>query len=158
MSSSLTDLGMVYRAQTAESRRNENASLKALAQGLRTEPLLYRALGLGQQVHVEKLRMLLQSMKADVPTEDMDGEHRARVMDDLSAMVMTAAKERQPLAESLLIQIMKAAMSHDSLSRRGGTLASSYHVCQVCGYIASDAPPERCPVCRAQAAQFDAVE
>ena len=34
---------------------------------------------------------------------------------------------------------------------------TEYHVCQVCGYIAEDEAPERCPVCAAIKAKFKAV-
>jgi rubrerythrin len=34
---------------------------------------------------------------------------------------------------------------------------TEYYVCQVCGYIAEDEAPDRCPVCAAVIEKFKAV-
>lgn len=38
------------------------------------------------------------------------------------------------------------------------TATAAFYVCQVCGYVASDAPPDRCPVCNAVRSKFRAVK
>lgn len=38
------------------------------------------------------------------------------------------------------------------------TVSSAYYVCQVCGFVASDVPPDRCPVCNAIQAKFRIVK
>ncbi len=35
---------------------------------------------------------------------------------------------------------------------------TNYYVCQVCGYISGDEPPENCPVCGAVQSKFKLVE
>lgn len=158
MLGNLDALKSVCSAQESEVSRNRVDASLAADKGNEGLARLYRALARGRDIHVEKLRAALQSLGAEleaVPEHSV--EERVAVMDELSSMVMTAASERQPLIESLLFQIMKADMSHQAVERQVETPADSYHVCLVCGYVAKDVAPERCPVCRAQAAQFEAV-
>ena len=50
-----------------------------------------------------------------------------------------------------------AALYKRALQHLIAATAPVYHVCQVCGYIAESAPPERCPVCHAPREQFRPV-
>ncbi len=145
-------------AQHSESRRNLVLAEEAGSRGDLERGCLHRALAFGQKIHADKARLTLEGLGQSLSSDgDMSSEARAQVMEELSSMAMTAATERQSLIESLILQIMKAAMNHSSLSKQRAQPISSYHVCQVCGFIAKDTPPERCPVCRAHAAQFDVV-
>lgn len=116
--------------------------------------LLHRALSFGLRIHAAKAERLLADLPA-VPASDSaplphDQEERNAAFHD---MIMTAARERQPAMEAVLLQIMKAGMSHHLVLRKTST-PDSYQVCQICGFIAPGTPPERCPVCRVVKEQF----
>lgn len=158
MTQCLTDLTQIYHAQLSGAVQNASRSEKELSRGNRRAAALFHALARGQQIHADKARAALEGMGAMPEYAALPGEaERSEVLEGLSAMVMTAAREGQPLVEALLLQILKASMSHDAALRTKDGPAERYHVCLVCGFVATDTPPERCPVCRAQAAQFEAV-
>lgn len=159
MSQSEANLATVFITQSTEARRNRAKAEQAERHETPESSRLYRAVALGQQIQADKAHAILQGLNA-IPDfeEKTTSETHTKTMEAIESMVMTAATERQYLIESLLLQIMKAVMSHDAAMQQHGTAAASYHVCMVCGFIARDVVPQRCPVCRAHASQFDTVE
>lgn len=57
-------------------------------------------------------------------------------------------------AEKAHAQLYQKAMKE--LEEKGDMQAASFHLCPVCGYVAEDHPPERCPICNAPAKSFKA--
>lgn len=149
-----TNLATILVAQRTAASENEAAAQAAMTEG-HPEARMFHALALGQKLHADKAKAMLSGLGYTSDTDVGTLDHQ-QVMESLPDMILTAARERQPSVESLLTQIMKSAISHDAMTRRTHT-AGSYHVCMVCGFIATESAPERCPVCRAQAAQFEAV-
>ena len=45
---------------------------------------------------------------------------------------------------------------HDSLERDNGQ--TDYYVCDFCGYIATDEPPDNCPICTAEKNRFKMID
>lgn len=159
MTQCLSDLTQIYHAQLSGAAHNTDRSEQERSHGNRRTAALLHALARGQQIQADKARASLEGIGAMPEYAQLPDEaERSEVLERLSAMVMTAAREGQPLVESLLLQILKANMSHEAALRTKDAPAESYHVCLVCGFVATSSPPERCPVCRAQAAQFEAVD
>ena len=66
-------------------------------------------------------------------------------------------------AERAFSQSKDVESGHASLYKRAmndmlADRQTDYYVCQVCGYIAEDEAPERCPVCNSVKGKFKKVE
>lgn len=157
MSKSKTNLAETFATQSIESARNTIRGLKADKEGHPHEARLFRALANGQQVHAKKSLLVLRGLIGSTESNlESTVESLDAVVESLREMVMTAATEREAAIESSMIHFLKATMSHTSvLKRHAGEHV--YHVCQICGFIAGDTIPERCPVCRAVPEQFEEV-
>ena len=55
-------------------------------------------------------------------------------------------------AEKVHAELYKKALA--ALEAGGDMQAKSFHLCPVCGYVAVDHAPERCPICNAPASSF----
>ncbi len=51
-----------------------------------------------------------------------------------------------------------AGLYKDALSALVNERDLTYHVCQVCGYVFDDEPPEECPVCRSGRDKFKKID
>ena len=151
MSETRRNLSRIFARQSIEAARNRR---RAAAADDPSRARLLLALAAGQDVHARKTLALLE---ADPGADDAElNEALAAFVDELQDMVMTAATERDAAAESALVHVMKASMNHASMTANAPH--DAYCVCTVCGFIAPDAPPERCPVCRAAAELFERLE
>ncbi|AGL01742.1 rubrerythrin family protein [Desulfoscipio gibsoniae] len=57
-------------------------------------------------------------------------------------------------AEKVHAQLYQKAFKE--LEENGDMQVDSFHLCPVCGYVAENHPPERCPICNAPAKSFKA--
>jgi len=55
-------------------------------------------------------------------------------------------------AEKVHAELFKKAL--EALEGGGDMQAETYYLCPVCGYVAADHAPERCPICNAPAKSF----
>ena len=155
MPDSHANLRRIFAHQSVEAARNRRRAKAAEAGGDPTRAGLFRALAAGQTVHAQKILLLLESGGDQASPADV-AETLAALVDELQDMVMTAASDRDAAAESTLLHVMKASMNHRS--KAAAEPAARYLVCSICGLLAPNQPPERCPVCRAAAELFQAVE
>lgn len=159
MSQSETILARIYAAEAINAARNRQFALTADQENRPGDARRFRALAVGQQIHADKSLHILLGIAQ--PTDDnlvVSKEHVSQAVEICSAAIMTAATERESLIESLMTQFMKSAMNHGSLLDHQGEGMTDYYVCQICGFIAEDSPPNRCPVCRAVPEQFLRIE
>ncbi|MDC0336098.1 hypothetical protein OAN24_04280 [Pseudodesulfovibrio sp.] len=159
MSKSHSNLIQAHEWQAEAIAKNHSLATQAEKEGRQADARLYRALAQGQQVHVDKAHMILSDTQPE--THELQGNTPltlAQTASEFKKMVMVAATERESVLEATFIQFMKTAQSHLAVAEPNDAPPSSYHVCQICGFIAPGAPPERCPVCRAVAQQFTAIE
>ena len=159
MSESRTSLSKLFSSQSVEAARNRLRADRADREGRAHQARLFHALASGQQVHADKALLLLCDPD-ETATTDIDAAAAAIALtvDELAPLIMTAATEREPVLETTFLQFTKAAKSHAAMLTHRADTAGPYHVCQICGYIATETAPDRCPVCRAVTEQFRAVE
>ena len=50
-----------------------------------------------------------------------------------------------------------AALYKSAFSTLAGERKITYHVCEVCGYVFEDEPPDACPVCKSGRDKFKAI-
>ena len=82
--------------------------------------------------------------------------------DEYPKLIKDAMDEGNTSAEKAFSQSRDVESRHAELYKRAMNdlmedRNTDYHVCQVCGYIAEDEPPENCPVCGAVSGKFKQV-
>ncbi|MGL1863150.1 MAG: hypothetical protein OCC46_11565 [Pseudodesulfovibrio sp.] len=159
MTQSERNLSALYFSKTAESAENSQLAKEATQLEQPNAAMLHAALSQGQAVHAEKARILLLTIYENTLDDSRQGSETTELdAKMIQPMIMTAATERTSVVEVTLIQIMKACINHESMAKTSPDTAHSYHVCQICGFIATNEAPDRCPICRAATEQFDSVD
>ena len=77
-------------------------------------------------------------------------------------MIKEAADEGQADAQKAFTHARDVESRHAELYKKAindmiAERETVYHICQVCGYIAEDEAPDRCPVCDAIKSKFKPV-
>lgn len=161
-----TDKNLAY-AFAGESKayaRNSAFAQRAEEEGYPQIARLFRAVAEAESVHSTRYLKLMrgrigsteENLEAAFQNEiRANVEEYPRLIKDANAEGMEAAEKAFSQArdvESMHAELYKKAMN-DMLSER----QTEYYVCQVCGYVAEDEPPENCPVCGAGRAEFKNV-
>ncbi|MGE4293902.1 MAG: rubredoxin-like domain-containing protein [Desulfovibrio sp.] len=145
--------------ESVAAARSEIAALKARAEARPQAERLFKALAVAQKVHAEKALMILRGRVEGT------GENLAELLEALEKSAahyqdaLDCLKECPGPASGFLDQFRRTALNHAGLVRQlDEEKPAAYHVCTVCGFVASGSAPERCPVCRAVPERFAAVE
>lgn len=159
------NLAYAFAAESKAAIRNDAFGKKADKEGYSQIARLFRAVSDAESVHARRYLLLMRG-KVGSTEENLDAafhnEIRANV-EEYPKLIKDATDEDNQGAlrafsnardvESRHAELYKKAMN-DMLADR----ETRYYVCQVCGYIAEDDPPENCPVCGAVKAKFKLVE
>ncbi len=158
------NLAYAFAAESKAAVRNEAFAKKAESEGYTRIAHLFRAISEAESVHA---RRYLQLMRGKIgSTEEnletaFNNEINANV-EEYPKLIKDATEEgRESVAKAFSrsrdvetghADLYKKAMN-DMLAER----ETDYHVCQVCGYVAENKPPENCPVCGAVQGKFKQV-
>ncbi len=159
------NLALAFAAESKASVRNEAFAKVAEREGYSQIARLFRAISDAESVHARRFLMLMRG-KVGSTEENLEAafsnEIKANVeeyprlikdaMDEERASAVRAFSHARDV-ENRHAQLYKKAMT-DMLAERH----TRYFVCQVCGYVAEDAPPENCPVCGAIQSKFKRIE
>jgi rubrerythrin len=159
------NLAYAFAAESKAAIRNDAFAKKADRDGYTQIARLFRAVSDAESVHAHRYLLLMRG-KVGSTEENLEtafhNEIRANV-EEYPKLIKEAAEETNEGAlrafsnardvESRHAELYKNAMN-DMLADR----VTKYYVCQVCGYISEDEPPENCPVCGAVKAKFKLVE
>ena len=157
-------LAYAFAAESKASVRNATFAKKAELEGYPQIARLFRAVSNAESVHAHRYLLLMRG-KIGSTEENLEtafqNEIKANV-EEYPKLIKDAADEGNKSAlkafsqardvESLHAELYKKALN-DMVSDR----ETDYYVCQVCGYISEDAPPERCPICGAVKDKFKSV-
>jgi rubrerythrin len=161
-----TDKNLAY-AFAAESKalaRNMAFAQKADLDGYPQIGRLFRAVAEAESVHARKYLMLLRG-KIGSTEENLEtafqNEIKANV-EEYPRLIREASEEAVGPAERAFSQSRDVEDRHAELYKRAmnNMLAdreTDYYVCQACGYVSEDEPPDRCPVCGAVRGKFKQV-
>jgi rubrerythrin len=121
---------------------------------------LFRAIAEGETIHALKH---LQHMKAVKSTRENIEEAMSGEMHEFTTMypqmIAEAKEEGAQGAEITLTHAMEVEKVHHDLLRQAlddpdAFPVQDYYICRACGYIATQAAPETCPVCGAVSSAF----
>ncbi|CAB1061959.1 hypothetical protein D1BOALGB6SA_6735 [Olavius sp. associated proteobacterium Delta 1] len=158
------NLAYAFGAESKAAARNTVFAKKAEMEGYTQIARLFRAVSDAESVHSRKFLMLMRgkigSTEENLATA-FENEIKANA-EEYPKLIKEAADEGQEAAlkafshardvESRHAELYKKAIN-DMIAER----ETEYYVCQVCGYIAEDEVPDRCPVCAAVKEKFKAV-
>ncbi|KMY69297.1 rubrerythrin [Desulfocarbo indianensis] len=156
------------RAFAGESQahvRNQAFAAKAQAEGYPQIAALFQAVAEAERVHAAEYLKFLEGVAGS--TEEnlrraFENENKARDEAYPELIKQAFAAKRDDLAWSYIrardVEERHAALYKSALSALAGERRVAYHVCQVCGYVFEDEPPEICPVCKSGRDKFKVVE
>ena len=158
------NLAVAFAAESKAAARNSAFALKAEHEGYRGIAMLFRAVSEAESVHARRYLNLMRS-KIGSTEENLkaafENEIRANVQ-EYAPMIRDAEEESVRPALSAFSQSRDVEARHAELYKRAMNdlmeeRETRYYVCQVCGYIGEDHPPEKCPICGAVKEKFKDV-
>ena len=159
MEKKLLDL---FARLSRDSERNKVYAMRAKKDGHPELSLLFMTLAASRAMQAQ--RFLMQARGAVAPTDENE---QSAYGEEIPASI---EKYRQLLAEaeedgtkalatgfrhSTTVEQRNLEL-HDTFGERPQD--TQYHVCDFCGYIAANGPPDNCPVCTAPKIRFKRVE
>jgi rubrerythrin len=158
-------LNWALATESRAAARGQAMAQKAAQEGLAGWARLLRALAEAQGVRARRWLLLARGKIGDT-AENLrlafvqEARAKAEEYERLSAQAAGEGEKTLAMALAQAAQVERrqaelyAGAGHDP----AGPATEAYAVCQVCGYIAADGPPERCPVCSAVPERFKRVE
>lgn len=158
------NLAYAFAAESKASARNATFARKAEMESYSQIARLFRAVSDAESVHARRYLLLMRG-KIGSTEENLEtafqNEIKANVeeypklikdaSDEGNRSVFKAFSQARDV-ESLHAELYKKALN-DMVSDR----ETDYFVCQVCGYISEDQPPQKCPICGAVKDKFKRV-
>ena len=158
------NLAYAFAAESKASVRNEAFAKKADKDNYPRIAHLFRAVSEAESVHA-RLFLLLMRGKVRSTEENLEAAFQNEIkanVEEYPQLIKDASDEGENGAfkafsrardvENRHAELYKKAMN-DMLSDR----QTDYYVCQVCGYVAEDTVPDKCPVCGAVPGKFKAI-
>ncbi len=136
---------------------------KADSEGFPHMARLFRAISAAEEVHALRQFRLLGAVKSTEENLAASFERENSVSENVyPEFIRSAEAEGREAAKTSFSHARDAEESHARLYKKAvdGMILDReirYHVCTVCGYVAEDEAPERCPVCGVPRARFKAV-
>ncbi len=133
---------------------------KAETEGYPQMAKLFRAISAAERVHALKHLRLMKLVGTTEENLKASFERETSISENVYPEMIRVAEEegRTPVrvsfsqardAEDFHAKLYKNAIEHMLEERE-----TTYHVCQVCGYVADGQAPDQCPVCNAPKTQF----
>jgi len=158
------NLSYAFAAESKASARNMVFAQKAERDGYPQIARLFRAVADAESVHARKYLMLMRG-KIGSTEENLEAAFQNEIkanVEEYPKLIREASEEGVTAAERAFSQSRDVEERHAELykSAMNNMLAdrqTDYYVCQVCGYVNEDEPPEKCPVCGAVKGKFKQV-
>jgi len=153
-----------FAGESAAATRNRAFAAKADAEGFPEIARLFRAVAEAERVHAAEYLKFMEGVVAS--TEDnlrsaFEHELKAKSEHYPGLIKEAFAAGRDDLAWSYIrardVEERHAMLYKNALSAMAGERRVDYHVCQVCGYVFENEPPQRCPVCKTTRERFAPV-
>ncbi|OGP63797.1 MAG: rubrerythrin [Deltaproteobacteria bacterium RBG_13_49_15] len=159
------NLAYAFAAESKASARNSVFAVKAEQDGFPQIARLFRAVAEAESVHA---RRYLRLMRGKIGTTEenlktaFENEIKANV-EEYPALIKTASEDglevvKKAFSESRDVEDRHAQLYKKALNDLLSDRIASYYVCQICGYVAEDQTPQRCPVCSAISEKFKQTE
>jgi rubrerythrin len=149
---------LTMATESASAARNRLYAAKAKKDGQTQLAKLMTAVAAGEQISARRALIYLRGKigRAESHLEALRQQKQAHASQLYPLGRQTAAADGDRSAEAAFDQFGKVSHNHAAVLGNPdiGTAEHEFYVCQVCGYIALDEVPEKCPVCGAVAQRF----
>lgn len=149
---------MAMAAESASAARNRLYAAKAKKEGRTQLARLMTAMATGEQISARRALIYLRGKigQAEQHLESLRQQKETDAAVGYPACRQTAVSAGDRSAEAAFEQFGQVSYNHASVLATADidTAEHEFYVCQVCGYIAVDAVPEKCPVCGAVPGRF----
>ena len=158
------NLAYAFAAESKAAARNTAFAQKAERDGYAQIARLFRAVADAESVHARKYLMLMRG-KIGSTEENLETAFQNEIKANADAypkLISEASEEGVRGVERAFSQSRDVESGHAELYKNAmnDTLAdreSDYYVCQTCGYVSENEPPEKCPVCGAVKGRFKQI-
>jgi rubrerythrin len=159
------NLAYAFAAESKAAARNRAFAAKADQEGFPQIGRLFRSVAEAESVHARRYLMLMRG-KIGSTEENLETAFQNEIkanLEEYPRLIKEAAEENDNPALAAFTQARDVEDRHAELYKKAlndmvADRATVYYVCQVCGYIAEDDPPENCPVCGAVQSKFKRVD
>ena len=159
------NLAVAFAAESKAAARNAAYAAKAENEGYEQIAKLFRAVSDAEGVHAKRYLMLMRGKIGDTEANlsaAFESEIKANV-DEYPPLIQDADSEGKAIALRAFQQARDVEQRHAELYKKAlndmvSDRITQYHVCQVCGYVAEDEAPDKCPICGAIKAKFKATD
>jgi rubrerythrin len=152
------EIALAYAAMLTSAARNRLYAARLKKDGRKTTAELLNAVADAEEVQSRRTLMHLRGKIADATAHLAELEQskytdHSKQFPKISNML---ERDGQATAAEAFEQFGQVAKNHYDLlvSDRDAPSSRAYFVCQVCGYIAGDEAPPKCPVCGAVTSKF----
>ena len=153
-----TRMQLSFARESASAARNRLFAVKGQKDGQTQRARLLSAMARGEEINARRSLIYLRG-KISAVEDHLVALHKAKATLAAETYPQDRAVARQAgdkSAEAALHQFEQVNANH---AERLAELAADeterpYYVCQVCGYIAADHIPDKCPVCEAVPERF----
>ncbi|MFH0845541.1 MAG: rubrerythrin family protein [Pseudomonadota bacterium] len=158
------NLAYAFAAESKAAARNSAFALKAEHEGYHQLARLFKAVADAESVHSRRYLILMRG-KIGSTEENLEtafqNEIKANV-EEYPRLIQEAIEDGMNHVEKTFSQSRDVESRHAQLYKNAMTNLLSdketdYFVCQVCGYVSEDRPPEICPVCGAVKGKFKLI-
>jgi len=149
---------LAMAAESASAARNRLYAAKAKKDGLIQLAKVMTAMATGEEISARRALIYLRGKigPAERHLELLRQQKETDAAQGYPTDRQTAATAGDRSAEAAFEQFSKVSHNHAAVLDNPdlNTAENEFYVCQVCGYIAVDTIPERCPVCGAVPQRF----
>jgi len=156
------ELLMLFARLKRESERSKVYAMRAKKDGQPQLSLLFRALSASQAMQAQRFLVQIRG-GVGTTTENEKTAFEKEIpafIREYNAMLTEAKKDEARALEtgfrhSTAVQQRNLDL-HSRLDRQNRD--TEYYVCDFCGYVATEEPPDNCPVCTAPRNRFKKIE
>lgn len=157
----------LYDAYTGESKavvRLKAFAVKAEEEEYEAVAKLFRAVSESEFVHaLNNLRLLREIKDTETNLEEALASEQKIAAVSYDSFIAEAEAEGEKAASAMFayardVEKRHAKLYEGALQHMVADKVPDYYVCGVCGYVADDVLPEKCPICGAPEEKFIAVE
>ncbi|MBI4777262.1 MAG: rubrerythrin family protein [Deltaproteobacteria bacterium] len=163
MSKSQEDLRQAFAGESQANRKYLAFAKAAEKEGYSQVAKLFRAAAEAETVHAHNH---LSALKGIGQTEQNLKEAIAGETHEFKNMYPAMIKDAEAEGDKTALRTMTyanevekvhAALYQKALEKMGNLEKADYYVCSVCGYTCENEPPDKCPVCNANAKAFNKI-
>ena len=133
---------------------------KAEKEGYPQMAKLFRAIGAAERIHAIKHLRLMKVIQSTEENLEASFESETTISENIyPALIRQAEEDGNKAAMMSFSHARDAEEVHAKLYKKAighmlDEADTTYHVCDVCGFVVDGDPPENCPVCGAKKERF----